>query len=300
MKNKMMQSEQHTPAAGKSRLALMTSMVIFGTIGIFRSYTAVSSTVLALSRAWIGMLFLFLMMVIRREKPDTAAIRKNLRYLLPSGTFLGFNWILLFEAYRYTSVASATLCYYMAPMLVILFSPLVLGEKLTARKAVCVLAAILGMIPVSGILKVGFQNLSEFRGIFLGLGAAVLYACIVLLNKKLSDISAYDRTLFQLALSAVILLVYTLMTEPVEALSFTVTDVILLLILGIVHTGIAYALYFGSMQELPAHTVAMCSYIDPVLAIILSAVILRQPFGLSELAGAVLILGSAYMRERGT
>ena len=246
---------------------LTLSMVIFGTIGIFRRYIPLPSSLVAMTRGLTGMLFLLLVMVLRKRGMNRTAVRRKLGLLCLSGAAIGVNWILLFEAYNYTSVATATLCYYLAPMFVILASPLVVGERLTAKKLICVLTALLGMVFVSGVLESGGGS-SDLKGVLLGLGAAVLYASVVLMNKQLGDVPAYDRTIVQLGSSAAVLLPYVLLTEDMGALTFTPNTIGLLLVVGIVHTGIAYALYFGSLMHLKAQTAAILSYIDPVVAVL--------------------------------
>lgn len=282
----------------RSRAALIVSMCIFGTIGIVRRYIDLPSSVIALVRGAVGVAFLLVLTALMGKKPDKCAIRENLFLLLLSGAFIGFNWILLFEAYVYTSVATATLSYYMAPILVVLASPLALGERLTGKKLLCVLAALAGMVLVSGVLQTGVSGIGELRGVGLGLGAAVLYASVILLNKRLGAITAYDRTIVQLAAAAAVLLPYTLLTEDFSALSMDGLGLGLLLVAGVVHTGAAYALYFGSMKELPAQTVALYSYIDPILAVILSALLLKEPMTPGTVLGAVLILGAAFVCDR--
>ena len=275
---------------------LTLSMVIFGTIGIFRRYIPLPSSLVAMTRGLTGMLFLLLVMVLRKRGMNRTAVRRKLGLLCLSGAAIGVNWILLFEAYNYTSVATATLCYYLAPMFVILASPLVVGERLTAKKLICVLTALLGMVFVSGVLESGGGS-SDLRGVLLGLGAAVLYASVVLMNKQLGDVPAYDRTIVQLGSSAAVLLPYVLLTEDMGALTFTPGTIGLLLVVGIVHTGIAYALYFGSLMQLKAQTAAILSYIDPVVAVLLSALVLREHMSLLSGLGAVLVLGAAVVSE---
>ena len=274
---------------------LTLSMIIFGTIGIFRRLIPLSSGLVAMSRGLIGVLFLLLVMRLRGDGMDRAAVRRKLPLLCLSGAAIGVNWILLFEAYNYTSVATATLCYYLAPMFVILASPLVLREKLTLRKLACVSAALLGMVFVSGVLEA--SGGAGLKGVLLGLGAAVLYASVVLMNKQLGDVPAYDRTIVQLSSSAAVLLPYVLLTENLGALTFTPGTIGLLLVVGIVHTGIAYALYFGSLMQLKAQTAAILSYIDPVVAVLLSALVLREHMSLLSGLGAVLVLGAAVISE---
>ena len=281
-----------------SRNMLILSMCIFGTIGILRRYIPLSSSLIALVRGIVGAAFLSLVMLIRRQKLDKTAIRGNLPLLIASGAAIGFNWILLFEAYNFTSVATATLCYYLAPILVILAAPLVLKEKLTGKKAVCALVALVGMVLVSGVADSGFGGISEMKGILFGIGAAVLYASVILMNKKMKAIPAYDKTIFQLIMASAALLPYVLLTENWSEVSLSGLSAILLLVAGIVHTGLAYWLYFGSMGELKANTVALLSYIDPILAIVLSMLVLREPMSILSGIGAVMILGAAYFSEK--
>lgn len=281
---------------GKSKLSLMGAMVIFGTIGLVRRYIDLPSSFIALARAVIGTVFLLGVVALTKKKPDWAGIRKNGLVLVLSGAFLGFNWVFLFESYRYTSVATATLCYYMAPILVILASPL-LKETLSPRKLLCVAAALVGIVLVSGVADSGFDS-GNLPGILFGLAAALFYACVMLLNKKISLSSAYDKTIVQLAVAAAVLLPYVLLTEDLSAAAFTPVSTVLLVTAGILHTGIAYALYFGAMGQLKAQTTALYSYIDPVLAIVISAAVLGEPMTVFSVAGAVLILGAAFLSEK--
>jgi len=282
----------------RSRLMLICAMCIFGTIGILRKYIPYSSAFVALIRGIVGTLFLCLVLLLGRKKPDGPSIRNNFPLLLLSGAAIGFNWILLFEAYCYTSVATATLCYYLSPILVILASPLVLKERLTGKKVCCAALALTGMVLVSGVMDAGFQGIGELKGVLFGLGAAVLYASVILMNKIMRPIGPYDKTIVQLAVASLVVLPYVLLTEDVTAIVFTPLPLGLLLVAGIVHTGLAYWLYFGSMAALPAQTVALYSYIDPILAIVLSMVVLHEPMSFAAGIGAVMILGAAFFSEQ--
>lgn len=280
-----------------ARLSVIGSMLIYGTIGVFVRYIPMPSAVIAMARGLIGAPFLLLVLFIKRSRPDMAGIKRNLSPLLVLGALLGTNWVLLFESYRYTSVAAATLCYYLAPILLVAASPFLFKERLSARKVLCVLAALVGMVLVSGVLGGGAPGSEPVKGMALAVGAAAMYACIVVLNKKLSGISAYDRTISQLAVSSVVMLVYNLFSGSLSALSLDGLGWIMLLVVGIVHTGLAYFLYFGSMEALSAQTLAILSYIDPVTAVLLSALLLKEPLGVGGVIGAVLILGSAVISE---
>ena len=283
----------------RAKLELIASMFIFGTMGIFVRYIPLPSSMIALVRGFIGAFFVLLFVYIKKSRLDFQMIRKHFLMLSLSGVFIGINWILLFEAYRYTTVATATLCYYMQPIFVILASPFLLKEKLTIKKLLCVAVALFGMVFVSGVMESGIPAVSEVKGILYGLGAAFFYAAVVLMNKKTVEISAYDRTITQLGTGAVVLTPYVILTQNIVQSASFMTPLLwmLLLFVGLVHTGVAYALYFSSMKDLKAQTIAIFSYIDPIIAILLSALFLKEKISFFGILGAILVLGSTFISE---
>ena len=272
---------------GKGKILI--SMAVFGTVGIFVRFIPLSSAAIAFCRGVLGCVFLLLIMAVTGQKPRWADIKRNALVLAISGAAIGINWILLFEAYRYTTVAIATICYYLAPAFVTLAAPLV-GKKLG-----CIGMALLGMVFVSGVFQ-GRQS-GSFGGMALGVGAAAFYASVILLNKKLSPMAAYDKTFCQLGAASLVILPYLLLSGGISFGEMTGLGWGMLLVVGIVHTGIAYALYFGAIREVDAQTAAILSYLDPVISIVLSALILREHLDAFSILGAVLILGSALYSE---
>ena len=283
----------------KSYIMFITSVLIFGTIGIFRRYIPLSSGMLAFLRGLLGAGFLAVYKRFYQRNRSYNISSRNMILLLITGALIGLNWMLLFEAYNYTSVSVATLCYYMQPTIVILLSPLVFSEKLTGKRMICALAAVIGMVLVSGVIGGSAGQGGELKGIACGLGAAALYATVVILNKKIHVEDAIDKTIVQLITAAAVMMPYLALSGrgQMEFDSIGTTTVIMVLIVGIIHTGIAYALYFGSMEKLKAQSVAVLSYLDPVFALILSAVILGERMTVFGIIGAVLIIGSAIISE---
>ena len=281
----------------KSVLMILSAMLIWGTIGLFRRFIPLSSAFLAFSRGILGGIFLLIVMRIKREKTAERLPLRTVVRLTLTGAAIGINWILLFEAYNYTTVAVATLCYYMQPTIVILLSPVIFREKLTPKRALCAVFAIIGMFFVSGVIGGGAAQASNLKGIFLGLGAAVLYSIVVITNKNTAGIDAYRKTTIQLLSAGSVMIPYLLLTGGFSSMSFSARTVILLLIVGIVHTGIAYVLYFRSMDGLKAQSIAIFSYIDPVAAMLVSAVFLNEPLSIYHIIGAILIIGSAVISE---
>ena len=281
----------------KSKCMLLGAMGIFGTVGIFKKYIPMSAGVVAFSRGVLGVLFLLLVMSLTRQQFQKAAIRQNLLRLCLSGAAIGFNWVLLFESFDHTSVATATVCYYLAPLFLILASPLV-GEKLTGKKLMCIGTALVGLVFVSGMMDGGMPSLDELAGVGLALGAAVLYASVMLLNKKFTPIPAYDKTVVQLAVASAVLIPYIFLSGGVDTSAMDTTGWVLLLTVGFLHTGLAYAMYFGSMKDLNAQTIAVFSYLDPVIAVVASSLLPSEPAMTGwGIAGTVLILGSALFSE---
>ena len=268
-------------SVNRAKLDLIIAVTAFGTIGIFVRYINLPSSVIAFVRGAVGAVFLLLLLYLRRTPFRWASVQPHWKLLALSGAIISFNWITLFEAYRYTTVATATLCYYMAPVFVTLASPFLFHEKLTPRKLLCVLAALCGMVFVSGVPQSGLPEAGEATGILLALLSAVLYASDVSINKFLDQVPACERTLVQLAVAALVMIPYILLTEDV----------------AVFHTGWCYSLFFGSMTYLPAQTVVLFSYIDPIVAIFLSALLLKEPLGWSGILGAVLVLGSTLISE---
>lgn len=275
---------------------LLGAMGIFGTIGLFVRFIPLPSSVIALCRAVLGLGFLILVMVLSGKRPDWTKLKKSILLLLLSGAVMGLNWLLLFESYRFTTVATATVCYYFAPLFLLLLSPL-LGEKLTAEKLICILVALVGLVCVSGIGETGLPEAKELTGILLGISAAALYAGVMFMNKKLPPLPAYDKTVFQFLGAIVVLVPYVLLSETVSFASLTGLQWAMLTVIGIVHTGVTYTLYFGALEKLSAKTIGVLCYLDPVLAVILSALILKEPMRPLHILGTVLVLGSALYSE---
>jgi RarD protein len=283
----------------KGRLRIITSMLIFGTIGVFVKKVSLSSSEIAFLRAVIGSLFLILASFVVKQRISWKQIKENIVLLLLSGGAIGFNWILLFQAYKYTTVSIATLSYYFAPVFVMILAPIVLKEKLTPLKAVC---AAVAMVGVFLIVNVGngqaVGNYNHKVGIIYGISAAGLYASVILMNKFIKNLSGFEITLVQLMAGAVVLLPYIYIKDGMNFSALNSNSILFILIIGIVHTGLAYFLYFTAFKELKGQTIAVLSYIDPVSAVIIAAIFLGESMSLIQFIGGVLILGSTFLSER--
>ena len=270
----------------KSIRMYLLSMAVFGTIAPFVRRISVSSGELALYRAILGAALIGVYLLIRRENPFSAKLRREILLLLLSGGAMGINWILLFGAYRYTTVSTATLCYYFAPVIVTLLSPILFREALTPRQILCFFMATLGLVLITGV-----EGRGNLTGILFGLGAAAFYAAVVLLNKYIRHTAGIQRTFLQFLAAIVILIPYVAATGGVTLSRLNSIGWVCLLVVGIFHTGITYCLYFSSLKAIPGQSTAILSYIDPLVAVVISVTVLQEPLSWRQALGGTLILG---------
>ena len=279
----------------KARLMLIGSMTVFGTLGLFVRNIPVSSGELALYRAVLAALLIAVYLLVTRQKIPFGNIKKEIPLLLFSGAAMGVNWILLFEAYKYTTVSVATLSYYFAPVIVTAVCPFLFREKLTKKQILCFGMSTAGIVMITGIGDMGGGQ--DFIGILFGLGAAVFYATVILLNKFIKNVEGIHRTFLQFIAAIIVLVPYVAATSGVTLGALDGIGWLNLLIVGLVHTGVTYCLYFSSLKELPGQKAAILSYIDPLVAVVISVTILGESMSLWQLVGGILILGFTLWNE---
>lgn len=277
------------------RLMLVASMTIFGTLGLFVRNISVSSGELALYRAVLAALLLTGFFVLSKQHIPLSKVKKEIPLLLASGVAMGINWILLFQAYKYTTVSAATLSYYFAPVIVTVVCPFLFREKLTVKQIICFIMSTVGLVLIIGIGDV--HGDSNIIGILFGLGAAVFYATVILLNKFIKKVEGIHRTFLQFIAAIITLTPYVLCTSDITLGSLNNIGWINLLIVGLVHTGITYCMYFSSLKELPGQKVAILSYIDPLVAVLISVTVLGETMTMSQVIGGMLILGFTLWNE---
>ena len=280
----------------RARLSIIAAMAIWGTIGLFVRAISVSSAELALYRAVIAAILLSGYFLISKTRIDLKKIGKELPLLLLSGMAMGVNWILLFEAYKYTTVSVATLSYYFAPVIVMLACPVLFKEKFTLKQIICFIFSTIGLVLVINIgdLSGGSNHL---MGVCFGLTAAVMYACVMLLNKKIQKVSGIDRTLLQFGAAIIVLLPYIMLTEGVSYAGMDAKGWGYLLTVGLLHSCIAYCMYFSALKNLSGQEAAILSYIDPMIAVVISFTVLKETVTPLQLVGGVMILAFTLLNE---
>ena len=280
----------------RSRLMLIISMTIFGTIGLFVRNIPLASAEIALYRAVMAAVLIGGYLLVSRQKISFGKMRKEIPLLLLSGMAMGINWILLFEAYKYTTVSVATLSYYFAPVIVTAVCPFLFKEKMTVKQLVCFIMSTIGLVMITGVGD-GSGGGNDLVGILFGLGAAAFYATVILLNKFIKQVGGIHRTFLQFLAAILILLPYVLLTGGVQIGSLNGIGWGSLLVVGLIHTGVTYCLYFTSLKELPGQKAAILSYIDPLVAVLMSVTILGEKMTLWQVIGGSLILGFTLWNE---
>ena len=279
-----------------AKLKLLFAMVIFGTIGVFVRFILLPSQETAFYRALIAFVLLFAVRLLTQKEKKQALTKKQLLLLFCSGAALGLNWVFLFEAYRYTSLSLATLTYYFAPVIVMLLSPLLFREKTTRTQWICLLFSIGGLLLILAS-KDTLSGQNHTTGIICGFSAAVFYAIVILMNKSMHDLQSFDRTIFQFLFSIFILLPYVFFTGGFHITSLSGGGLLALLVLGLVHTGLAYVLYFSSLASVSGQEAALFSYVDPAITIFISIFFLHEPTSFLQILGGVCILGATLFHE---
>jgi len=280
----------------KARWMLIASMAAFGTLAPFVRNISVSSGELALYRAVLAAALIGVYLLVTRQRISFRQLGRELFLLLLSGMAMGINWILLFEAYKYTTVAISTLSYYFAPVIVTAVCPFLFKEKMTKKQVICFLMSTLGLSLVIGITDLGSGG-NDAVGVLFGLGAACFYAMVILLNKFIRGVTGIHRTFLQFLAAIVILVPYVAVSGGVSLGNLDGLGWVCLLIVGLVHTGITYCLYFSSLKELPGQEAAILSYIDPLVAVIIGVAVLGEPLSWQQLLGGSLILGFTLWNE---
>lgn len=279
-----------------SKIMFSLSMAVFGTIGVFVKNISVSSGELALYRALMAILFLIVLFLIRKQKIEFGKIKKEIPLLFLSGAAMGINWILLFQAYKYTTVSVATLSYYFAPVIVTVVCPVLFHEKMKAKDWICFIMSTVGIVLITGIGDLN-ESSANAKGVLFGLGAAFFYACVMLINKFIKNVDGINRTFLQFIAAIAVLLPYVIISGENNIKTLDKTGVVCLLVVGLIHTGVTYCMYFSSLKDLSGQKVAILSYIDPLVAVIMSVVILNENITFIQAVGGILILGFTLLNE---
>lgn len=271
----------------------IAALLLFGSNGIVASHIHLSSYEIVFLRSGIGGLALLLLFLLLRQKRNALRYKKEFVFLGLAGMAMGANWMFLYEAYQQVGVGTATLLCYCGPMIVMALGRIFFQEKLTKKKCIGFLAVFLGIVCINGQ---AFQEGKTLWGLFCGVMSAVMYAVLVIANKKAEHITGLENAVWQTVCSFLVVAVFLLSRQGIS-LEIPKGDWMPIVQLGLLNTGIGCYLYFSAMGRLSVQTVAICGYLEPLSAVVLSAVLLQEGMAPMQAAGAVLILGGAMYAE---
>lgn len=282
----------------RAQIHFIISMLIFGTIGLFVKFIPLSAGIIASSRGILGGLFICILLLTKKDKISIISIKENFKMLLLSGFLIASNWIFLFEGFKYSTVSAVTVLYYLCPIFLLIWSAVFFKEKISIKQVICIVIALIGVVLISGLLNGDGKSLNQIKGIVYGILAGVFYSLVILCNNKLKHVKQPESTMIQIFIAGLFVLPHALFTTKVINISMNMYSVFMLLIVVIVHTGIAYVMYFDAVSKLKTGTVAILSYLDPVFALMMAVLFLKEKMGIIEIIGALLILSSAYISEK--
>lgn len=276
----------------QNTLKYLASLFIFGFNGIFASYVDATSTQIVFLRVLIGTAVLFCAFLVTRKPVTCLKHRRALGYLALSGCAMGLQWLLLFEAFNHIGVGMATLLNYCGPIIVIALAPFVFKERMTWNKMLGILVVVGGVLLLNG----STTGSVDVVGIACGLGAAALYAVMVTFSKKATAIKGLENTSIQM-LAGLAAVFVVLLVKGEANVTMPLGSVPAMLELGILGTGAACLLYFSGIGEMKAQTVAVLGYLEPLGAVVLSAIILGEAMTGLQLAGAACVIGGACLAQ---
>lgn len=277
----------------KAVFKYIIALLLFGSNGIVASYISLSSYEIVFTRTLIGALFLVLIFISSQQKARFWSNKPHFLYLVISGAAMGASWVFLFETYAQIGVSIATLAYYCGPVIVMILAPMIFKEKITAAKLLGFLAVVVGMFCVNG------QALLQGRvswGLAFGILSAFAYAFMVIFNKKAASLTGLENPMWQLITSFITVAIFLGLKQGFS-ISLAPGNLLPILLLGLVNTGIGCYFYFSSIGDLPVQTVAILGYLEPLSALFFSATFLGESLSFLQLVGAVLILGGAAFGE---
>lgn len=269
---------------------LIIVMLIWGSMGLFVTMLDLSSPMIALDRIGLGALVILGIILCKKEKWDFSAIKKNLLWLFLGGAGMALSTVLIYESLDYLPLSISILIFYTGPVVVVLLSPFLVKEKLTVVKVTGVIVALLGVFLVNGT---GSLHASMMPGIICIILAVGMYVLTVVCNKRIAGISKLQLTFTEMLSGVVVLLPFVLLMQNGPLQIEGAQDILILIILGVVHGGLLYYVYFASLQQMSAQSVVLIGYLEPFSALILSAVFLEERLTALQILGAALLLGGA-------
>lgn len=269
------------------------ALLLFGSNGIVASNIHLPSVEIVFWRTLIGSLLLVVIFLATRQKITFIKEKRDTLFIVLSGIAMGTSWMFLYEAYSQIGVSLASLSYYCGPVIVMALSPILFKEKLTKNKFMGFFSVLIGIFLVNG--TVSGKELNIF-GIFCGLMSAVMYSFMVILNKKATKVQGLENSTIQLIVSFLTVAVFVGFKTGYQ-ITISGNDLLWVMVIGLLNTGVGCYFYFSSIGKLPVQTVAICGYLEPLSAVILATIILGETMLPLQILGAIPIIGGAVFGE---
>ena len=273
---------------------MVLAMLLSGTIGLLVVESGLPVMLVVWLRCLLGALGLAAWVVYsgQWQKPS----RAEWLWLLLGGLALVFNWVCLFTAYRYSSIAVATVVYHVQPFILLLLAAALGREALPLRKLPWLLLALLGVALSSGMLHA--DQSSSWAGVLLTLAAASLYAVATLATQQLKRLAPAQIAMLQMLMGVLALAMPA--WNLAETAQFTAKAWGAVVVLGLVHTAWMYTLMYSAFQRLSAQAIAGLSFIYPVVAVLVDLLWFgHHPAPIQALGMALILIAVwAYRRQK--
>jgi drug/metabolite transporter (DMT)-like permease len=213
--------------------------------------------------------------------------RKDCFFFICLGALLAIHWISYFKSIQLSTVAIGLLTFSTFPVFVTFLEPCFLRNKIELKDIIISLITFLGVALV--IPKFQFNN-NMTQGALWGIFSGFTFAILSILNKKnTKEYSGLLITFYETAVSTVLLIPFMLVSKPI----FNSKDILLLIVLGVVFTGISHSLFVSGMSTVKAQTASIISTLEPVYGIISTAILFGEIPTPKVIVGGLIILGTS-------
>lgn len=283
---------QAAPTAQETRgqWLMIAGGVLLGTVGVFVEEARQHPLVTVLFRCAFGALALLAWGLATGRMGELRVRGRSWPVVVATGVLMVMNWALFFAAIPRTSIGVATIVFHIQPVWIMLFGTLVLREAVAPRQVAAMLAALLGLVLTTGLLggDAAAWGPDHVSGLLMCLAGSLCYAAVTILAKTEKVVTPFALAWWQCAVGTVLLLWVPLVHGWPQAPSSWVW----LAGLGVLHTGLAYAILFAGMARLTLGRIAVLQYVYPLTAIVLDWAVYGRALGAVQLAGVGLMAGA--------
>lgn len=273
-------------------IQLALAMTIWGTLGIFALWSGLSAMELAFYRCFIGSILLGMYSWKKGYFSHTSINRRNILYALSSGIFIVLNWICLFKSFQWASITIGNVSYYLQPIFLVLLGIVFFKESVRTKQWFYITVTTIGVMLTSNPQgDLTESNPYLIAGIACAVGAGLLYAFATIIVKFIKDMPPALTTFIQLAVGCFILIPWV---NLLGSINLSKQALINILIIGIIHTPIAYILYYQALKQVNLTIVAVLSYIDPIVAIITDIIFCNRTLNGWQMLGILLTFIGSY------